>query len=373
MKPISEIVWISVIAYSMIQGYLLFFIFPNYKGGSSQAKWLLATASLLCALLLTNELLVRLVGYETLPHLIFATSPIWYVIGPVIFFYIRLYTTNKKLNWLDSLHLLPMFFVVASSTNFYLFSGDAKLYYFQQGLTKQVHPIHNTNFILFAFQSALYLIMSINMIRAAYSQFGNRREFRWIKQLVIGLGVLSMLGLSSVTVLNFQLDLIIDLDSLYSLVISIFLLGLFLNSVRSSKEAHFIGKPPRLSHIARTNIENNDLFENLVKHLEEVKPYNDPEFDIQSLARNLGCSKHQLSKTIKLHAKVGFKDFVNQYRIADAKQKLVSPLSEQYTIQSIANDSGFASLATFYRIFKKIEGTTPKSFIQQSKGRPHFN
>jgi len=51
---------------------------------------------------------------------------------------------------------------------------------------------------------------------------------------------------------------------------------------------------------------------------------------------------------------MNFYDFVNQYRVEEAKQKLISSDYDHLSVLGIAFDCGFKSKPSFNRYFKKI-------------------
>jgi len=55
-------------------------------------------------------------------------------------------------------------------------------------------------------------------------------------------------------------------------------------------------------------------------------------------------------------------DFVNTYRVNEAKEKLCNPKYDHYTILGIALECGFNSKASFNRIFKIKTSETPSQF-----------
>ncbi|MCZ6519861.1 MAG: helix-turn-helix domain-containing protein [Bacteroidetes bacterium] len=361
-----SIIWISIVAYSMVQGYLLFLIFPTYRDGSKQAKWLLACLSLLCGILQTEELLEETVGYESFPHLIFAFSPFWYRLAPLLFLYIRLYTKNRGVTWKDVVHLIPACFMIYQTLNFYGASGAFKLEYMRNFAEGNTHPVHNINYIIYCAQSCFYLVMSWILLRRSQMATAQRQQNRWLLQLIIGLAVMTSLSFLSWFSINGGTWIISWLGPVYVIWVTTFLILLFLKTVKTPKVLYF------LSRIGDWRINSNQAFteeslQSLLQYMSEYQPQKDPYFDIQTLARQMGYSKNYLNRLIKKCTGLSFRDFINQYRLEDAKQMLNSPHSKQYTIQSIAGDSGFSSLATFYRVFKKMEGTTPKTFIGGNK------
>ncbi len=361
MIPVLQLIWTSLLAYSIIQGVILFFVFPTFRQGSGQAKWLLASLSLLSAIVLTEDLFETLIGYKDYPHLIFAFGPFWYTMGPLLYFYIRLYVFQKKVKWYDAWHFAPMVFIIFNNLDFYLLAPEYKLYYLESIRNAgDVHPTHNLSFIIFSTQCIAYLGITSYMLWSRKIQRPVNREFRWISLLIITLGFITLQSFITLFVVN--KGLITEwTGSLYYISLSIFLLTLYLGSIKSPGTLYLPGKP--LTFRASDTMGTQDDFKKVRDHLHSSKSFADPDYDIQHLATQLGYSKHFIKTLIREHAQLSFKDFVNQFRVEEAKKRLKSPQSQQYTIASIAIESGFASQATFYRVFKKVEGCTPKSFI----------
>jgi AraC-like DNA-binding protein len=60
--------------------------------------------------------------------------------------------------------------------------------------------------------------------------------------------------------------------------------------------------------------------------------------------------------------KKSFYDFVNGYRVEEARRILRDPRRGDQKILTIAFDSGFASKAAFNRVFKRHTGMTPSEY-----------
>ena len=57
-----------------------------------------------------------------------------------------------------------------------------------------------------------------------------------------------------------------------------------------------------------------------------------------------------------------FPDYLNSFRIEEAKSYLKNPEFSKYTIVSIGLEAGFNSKSSFYSVFKKTTGETPAAF-----------
>ena len=362
---ITQFAWTSILAYSAIQGFLLFGIFLTSRKGSKSAKYLLAFLSLCSGLLLINGLISNHWGYSNFPHLIFVASPLWYVLGPLIYLYLRSYVRKSSLKWLDILHLLPFFFVIANTANFYSLPGEIKLYYYNSLSETKAHPTHNLNFLVFLAQNTFYLIFSGLLIAEGKTRLSQERDFRWVRYLFGALVIYSILSIFSLLAINHQFKPSFGIENAYFLLISASLLKLYLMSLHPEKGILFFGQPMKIPLIDLTR-DQRSVAERVHNYLNESKKFRDPDFNLFVLSEDLKLSRHAIKTAIKSKTGFSFPVYLNQLRIADAKEKLKSPLTQQYTIQFIAQESGFRSLATFYRVFQKYEGTTPKTFIEQA-------
>jgi YesN/AraC family two-component response regulator len=91
------------------------------------------------------------------------------------------------------------------------------------------------------------------------------------------------------------------------------------------------------------------------------------EYDLKLnvLAEKLDKSVHHISQAINQNANMSFPDFINSFRIEEAKKKLLEP--KPATIFAISLDVGFNSKAAFYTAFKKFTSQTPTEFKKQHK------
>jgi len=102
-------------------------------------------------------------------------------------------------------------------------------------------------------------------------------------------------------------------------------------------------------------------------HLMEMeKAYRDEKLTLLSLAEKLSILRYQLSFILNDHLKNNFNDYINSYRIEEAKKILGNSEAEDKTIGAIAIDVGFNSQTTFYKTFKKYTGMTPNQYRKET-------
>ena len=95
------------------------------------------------------------------------------------------------------------------------------------------------------------------------------------------------------------------------------------------------------------------------------KPYLDPLLTLDNLAAQSNIPARQLSQLINRHFEKNFFEFINGYRIDEAKELLANKENEKVTIIEIMAKVGFNSKATFNTFFKKIVGLTPTQFRKE--------
>lgn len=97
------------------------------------------------------------------------------------------------------------------------------------------------------------------------------------------------------------------------------------------------------------------------------KPFLQPDFQIIHLAQKLNIPVHHCSFVINNEIGKNFRDWINAYRIDDFI-KQYPLMSDKMTIEAIANQSGFKSVATFYNAFKKETGLMPTAYFLKKTG-----
>lgn len=90
--------------------------------------------------------------------------------------------------------------------------------------------------------------------------------------------------------------------------------------------------------------------------------YRDPELSLSTLAEKLSISHHLLSQVLNEKLNRNFSDYINYYRIEEAKSLFQSPGKSGQKIASVAFDVGFNTIVAFYNAFKKFTGMTPAQY-----------
>lgn len=106
-----------------------------------------------------------------------------------------------------------------------------------------------------------------------------------------------------------------------------------------------------------------DSGRNLIRLMEEKKPYLDCELTLAKVAAMLDMTENELTGLLHTGMQTSFYDLINSYRVQAVKEQLLQADAKKYTIMSAAFESGFNSRSTFYRIFKAYTGMQPGEFM----------
>ncbi len=100
----------------------------------------------------------------------------------------------------------------------------------------------------------------------------------------------------------------------------------------------------------------------LVQLMAQEAPYTDSSLTLNSLARMLRVTPHNLSQVINVTLNQNFFDFINHYRVAKVRTDIADPKKSNLTFLALAYEAGFNSKSAFNLVFKKHTGVTPSEY-----------
>ncbi len=106
------------------------------------------------------------------------------------------------------------------------------------------------------------------------------------------------------------------------------------------------------------------IAEKLTSVMAEKTLFLEEDLSLKRLSEAIAVSENQISETLSQHLNTNFFQFVNGYRIEQAKSLLITT---ELNISTIGYDVGFNSKSTFNLAFKRATGTTPTAFRNQEK------
>ena len=116
------------------------------------------------------------------------------------------------------------------------------------------------------------------------------------------------------------------------------------------------------------NAQNDDVDVLLVLNnlILSNKLFLNSNYSIVNLSADYNISISKIREKIKESGCNNYSEFINSFKINYANSLINEGYLDKFSIESLSKVSGFQSDVTFYRIFKKINGCTPKEFKNKS-------
>ncbi len=305
------------------------------------------------------------------PHFTNVTLSFTYLYGPLFYFFIIYRIKNdRKFNWKDLFHLIPFFVFNYRMLDFYELSSEIKL----NILTKQMP--YSVNFWTFfwqylaIFSLLMYLFLSIREISTHKIESKNN-----LKKIMLSFALFCAL-IALYFVINILMNLNVHFDYLITLIVSIFIfqIGYFALSEPKIFDP-FLYKIKSKTKYEKSNLSNKESIEYLTcfeELMEKEKLYLKKNLKINEVADTLSISTNHLSQALNESSNKTFIEFINFYRVEEAKKMLLNPQFDNLTIEAIAYECGFNNKTSFNKYFKKIMIVTPKEFMNNYKIK-HFH
>ncbi len=208
-------------------------------------------------------------------------------------------------------------------------------------------------YLLYIFSICIYLLIisQINVIRKLSL---NRKNRTVILKIMLSLAVAAILTIiPEVTPLGF--------DDNYS--IPFLTVVFYLITMRYPEIFIILREEAERVHYTKSKISNLDI-EKIKIDIERIitgdKLFIESDLTLKELAQRIGITTHQLSEILNVYYKKNFYDFINYYRIEEAKKFLAE--DDEATALGICFKAGFNSNSAFYRAFKKETGLSPGNY-----------
>lgn len=117
--------------------------------------------------------------------------------------------------------------------------------------------------------------------------------------------------------------------------------------------------------------QSNLYLEKLLAYMSAEKPYLISTLTLKELSDRIELNPRILSRIINERKNQNFFDFINSYRISDAKLILSNPAKRKMTILEVLYGVGFNSKSVFNATFKKYTGITPTEY--RKRYQPHHS
>lgn len=381
MEPFVDVLAVISIA-GVAQGVFLGVLFLTTRHKRQPAQHLLAVLILCVSFDIVHHILVHTGYILKAPHFLGFGNASTYLLGPLLYFYTRSFADSSfRLRKIHVLHLIPLLLFHLSRLPDYLASRSEKLeflhtYYAQVEAGTRTFSLgqHVTDFFVFTVHPLVYLGVALWVLYRIAGQgkqsASDRSKVRWLQGMLISFTILAI-HRPLVLLLSYLLPFSLSSRPLAVLVL---VFQIYLIAYLALKHPAYTltrkAQPAKYQRSSVSKSETQKYLDQITSYLETNKAYTDPVLNLQSLSTQVGLRPHLVSQAINEHLGKNVADFINSYRLEEAKRLLLDPGQDPYTIEAIAQAAGFNTRNTFYRVFKKHCDMTPTAFRRLHKNSP---
>ena len=352
------------------QGLLLALALLNSKDGNRTANRLLAALTLTISIIVSGAVLLSSKYVFVYPHLSRIHHPFVFLAGPLLYLYLReLISNGKGFERKDLLHFVPFAVFLIYLLPYYLQSRKSKLdvlssEYVQVSLG-QWYYVRSSLFIIQFLVYLVLIVLTIVQFSRRAKKLDSQQDRATLSELRFFVIASAVLWIGAV--LRYALDPTGRTNLLVPLGASAVIYGMgYLKMTRPKQRPLSVeGERASAKKYEKSTLtpERAERYVNkLVQCMKETKPFTDGDLNLQSLAATLSIPPHHLSQIINERLGQTFADFINSYRVEEAKQRLLDPAFSHMSLLGIAIEVGFNSKSSFNSVFKKHTNMTPSEF-----------
>lgn len=259
--------------------------------------------------------------------------------APLFYLYIKYFKTESGVQIWEVVHLVPGILILILSyyltlENFWYQSGYSSLLYY----------------------SVIYILLANLTLFYRFKSF-DKKDLTWLISLTLGITLFLVAYFSNYIL---QTNSYITAPILYSIVV--YCLSFLILKYQSIFNEDHAKKTSSYKYLNLSEEKAHEHKTVIVDIMRGERPYMDPDFTLSRLSEMTSIPGYILSYLFSNFFDMKFNDFINKYRIDEAKIKLRDPKYAHLKISSLAYDCGFNSLSAFNSAFKKFTNTTPSQF-----------
>ena len=217
--------------------------------------------------------------------------------------------------------------------------------------------------------AVVYLVLSWRYLQQQGSegQAAHLKTRQWYRSLLVGITILAAVWLPFLVVYlspvqGQLLKLVYYFPIYYPIVGLLYYLSFSVMQGRHNLPQQ-VAQQANATHTLQAMPNMVQKAEQLRQLVARQQLYLKPDLRLEELSRLAGIPEKTVSYLLNHHIKKGFNDFINEFRVQAALQRMDSEAMARLTLEGIALEVGFSSRSTFYRAFKKSTGQSPSAYM----------
>lgn len=316
-------------------------------------------------------------GFEY-PHTYLMSTWASFLYGPLLYYYFKATSQKYRLKYSDLLHFMPtLILTVYLFITVYNFSAQSKIDLMLQRIGDGANPQDSEDLSVLVVIKAISLAVYGYFIGKVYLKSKRERLLEgrnqiWQKNIyhIHILYVFTYLAYGTLIINSFSSGVLFD-SSVIAMAVMVLYVGYSANiqpDVFNGAYSYTNRLFPKYEKSGLTPSLSMELKENLLYLFAVEKIYKENNISLDMVAQRLNTTRHNTSQIINEHFNVSFHEFVNNYRIKEAKQLLLDDKPQKLNIINIAYEVGYNNKVTFNKAFKKNTQLTPSEYQKNILG-----
>ncbi|MDC6367365.1 MULTISPECIES: helix-turn-helix domain-containing protein [Flavobacteriaceae] len=364
--------WSIIFLFVALVGFYVVFLISINKQIHPSSRFLIAFFIFIHSIFMLNISISRANYTLEYPHTYLMSTWASFLYGPLLFFYFKKISKKYQYKKIDLLHLIPTVLLTAYLiVDVYSLSFDEKRYYMLSRIQHGLNPQDSDKLILLVVLKIVSLTVYGYFIRRVYVK-GKReklldaKNYIWQKHIyLIHASYVITYTIYGITIMNGVATGILFDTTAITMAAMVLYVGYSANiqpQIFNGAYTYTNGLFSKYQKSGLTPSLSIELKENLLYLFGTEKIYKENNINLDMVANRLNTTRHNASQIINEHFNVSFHEFVNTYRIKEAKELLLAQKSQRLNIINIAYEVGYNNKVTFNKAFKKDTQLTPSQY-----------
>lgn len=370
---------LPTILYSCMIGITIFALLDVFQRPNERQNFFLKALLLLLLIHLGGELFIYSGAYVYAPYLAGAQFPFRVLLGPALYYYAH---ATMSLNTVVAKKVVaatligPILVLLVMTPFLFLISPEEKLALAQpETRDPQLWKIALFTCIaatfIFISYTVFFLYKALKLHNSHHQQLLERfsdieqKSLDWFKPVLLVWGIVWLMYafeffINALGLRWFGTGIILPCFEVIALAV---FLQKALSQKRLNESDKGIPHSTKMSKKHRTALISAEKMQSIATKLERImksdKIFLEDNLSLNQLSASIAETENHISETLSQHLNTNFFQYVNNFRIEEAKLALQD---KNKLITNIAFEVGFNSKTTFNTAFKKIVGHSPSAY-----------
>jgi AraC-like DNA-binding protein len=292
--------------------------------------------------------------------------------GPMLLFYVISLTEDAfKFTRRHLVHLAPIMLAVAWLLVFQIDSSGLR--FKTIGQTETERQLANSVWHFIKIMPFFYALAAVNRVRlyriGLHNQYSNfsPTEPTWLNMLSLGFlftwsfSILVHLIANTVALGAPQISDLFGIAENY--IVFILINALFINSVVHTHK--LLTTKPEVAKDKTDEKLTDSAIQKVQLGMEVQKLFLKQNLNIDEFSKRINLPVKEVSAVINKHYGTNFFEFMNSYRVEEAKRLLGDTQHADMTVMDVLLHAGFNSKSAFHRFFNRLVGMSPTEYRKQ--------